>query len=64
MKGIRCAKEKVRMIAARPTRYATLAVVVVIQGLIGTRTAFGADQVHDEIQVYSQPSGNGPISSI
>jgi hypothetical protein len=41
------------MIAGRPTRCATLAVVVVIQVFIGARTAFGADQAHDEIQVYN-----------
>jgi hypothetical protein len=51
--GIRFAKEKGRMIAARLTRCATLAVVVVLQVFIGGRTAFGADQVHDEIQVYN-----------
>jgi hypothetical protein len=43
MDDIRFAKEKGRMIAARPTRCATLTVVVVIQVFVGARTAFGAD---------------------
>jgi len=47
------------MIAVRPMRYATLATVVVIAVFISARTAFGADQVHDEIQVY-----NAEIASV
>jgi hypothetical protein len=47
------------MIAVRPMRYAALATVVVIAVFISARTAFGADQVHDEIQVY-----NAEIASV
>jgi hypothetical protein len=51
--GIRCAKEKGRMIAVRPAWCATLAIVAVVPIFTSVRTAFGADQVHDEIQVYN-----------
>jgi hypothetical protein len=47
------------MIAVRPMRYAMLATVAVIAVFISARTAFGADQVHDEIQVY-----NAEIASV
>jgi hypothetical protein len=47
------------MIAVRPMRYAALATVVVIAVFVSARTAFGADQVHDEIQVY-----NAEIASV
>jgi hypothetical protein len=54
MHGIRFAKEKGRMIAAaRARRGAGLAIAVVIPIFIGARTTFGADQVHDEMQVYN-----------
>jgi hypothetical protein len=45
--------EKVRMKASHPMRYTALASAVVIAVYIGTDTAFGADEVHDEIQVYN-----------
>lgn len=41
------------MIAVRPVRYAALAAAGVIAVLSSAGTAFGADQVHDEIQVYN-----------
>jgi hypothetical protein len=41
------------MIAVRPVRYAAPAAAGVIAVLISAGTAFGADQVHDEIQVYN-----------
>jgi len=41
------------MIAIRPVRCAALAAVAVVAVLISARAAFGADQVHDEIQVYN-----------
>jgi len=47
------------MIAASLTRYTAPAFAVVIAVLISAGTAFGADQVHDEIQVY-----NAEIASV
>jgi hypothetical protein len=41
------------MIAARPAWCATLAIAAVIPVFTSVRTAFSADQVHDEIQVYN-----------
>jgi hypothetical protein len=47
------------MIVVRPIQYATVVAVIIFTLFVGARAAFGADQVHDEIQVY-----NAGIASI
>jgi hypothetical protein len=47
------------MIVVRPIQYATVVAVIIFALFVGARAAFGADQVHDEIQVY-----NAGIASI
>ena len=47
------------MIVVRPIQYAAIAAIIIFALFVGARAAFGADQVHDEIQVY-----NAGIASI